>query len=240
MPVYSTGSGSSSGGALGWACRPMTCGTALPDFPPGPPDGQLGHVERVEDQLDLPADQERVNRVLVALEADGGGLADQPDRAPAERLAQHRWRPAAAAGPAAAYRWPAGLPGLGMGPLVVDLADPVIEQVVELVQAGDRVPGRVGRPPVTSTRNCCWMVSNTLSILPRPIGRPGWLWVSLMPSTAQVRASEASAKQEPLSVYKTEGTPWRGDRGAQHAGEPDRVRAADELVPGQEPDCDHR
>jgi hypothetical protein len=28
-------------------------------------------------------------------------------------------------------------------PLVVDLADPVIQQVVQLVQAGDRVPGRV-------------------------------------------------------------------------------------------------
>ncbi len=53
------------------------------------------------------------------------------------------------------------------------------------------------------------MVSNTRSILPLPIGRPGWLWTSLMPSTAQVRASEASAKQDPLSVYSRAGMPWR-------------------------------
>src|SRR5216683_7428537 len=34
MPVRAAGAGSSSGGALGWACRPMTCGTAVPALRP--------------------------------------------------------------------------------------------------------------------------------------------------------------------------------------------------------------
>ena len=39
-----------------------------------------------------------------------------------------------------------GLPGLGAHPLVVDLAHPVVRQLVQLVQAGDLVAGRVAVP----------------------------------------------------------------------------------------------
>ena len=55
-----------------------------------PVHGQLGHVERVEDALDLPPGQERVDGVDVPLDGDRAGLADLPDHAPAERLLQQR------------------------------------------------------------------------------------------------------------------------------------------------------
>src|SRR5271165_3007558 len=45
-----------------------------------PVHSQLGQVERVEDQLHLPAGQERVDGVHVSLQGHGGGVADQPDR----------------------------------------------------------------------------------------------------------------------------------------------------------------
>ena len=62
-------------------------GADLPARPSTPP---VPSCRRVEDELDLPADQKRVDRVGVALELDGRGLADQPDCAPGERLPQRR------------------------------------------------------------------------------------------------------------------------------------------------------
>jgi hypothetical protein len=55
-----------------------------------PADLDVGEVERVEDQLDPPPDQGGVDLVVVAVQADGGGLGDGAPFRPQERLAQLR------------------------------------------------------------------------------------------------------------------------------------------------------
>ena len=71
------------------------------------PHFDAGQIERVEDELDDPADQERVDLVGVAEQADLGGLADLPVHRPQERLGQlrrgglRRTAPRPATGPAA-------------------------------------------------------------------------------------------------------------------------------------------
>jgi hypothetical protein len=95
--------------------------------------GQAGEVFGVVAQLDPVAAQRGVDLVVVAGQADGGGLGDHADHRPAKRLAQeHR---------VGGARWPAGLPpgdrglaGLGVDPGVAHLLGPRVEAVVELVQ----------------------------------------------------------------------------------------------------------
>src|ERR1019366_9480676 len=122
---------------------------------------------------------------------------DQPDRAPGKRLGQQRGirRGSRNGCLVAGLR---RLPGLGVRPLVVDLADPAIEQVVEFLQAGDPVPGPVVRDAGDLDQELLLDGLEHPLDLP-PACRPGWLWTSLMPSTAHGLCSEAPAKQEPLS-----------------------------------------
>jgi len=56
-------------------------------------------------------------------------------------------------------------------------------------------------PSPISTRNSCRTRPKNLSIFPRPWGRPGALWVILMPSLAAARFSAASTKALPLSTF---------------------------------------
>ena len=64
----------------------------------------------------------------------------------------------------------ATLSGLGVHPLVAGLAHPVVQQLVNLVPAGDLVAGRVAVPG-DPTRNWRQIVSNILSALPLPGAR---------------------------------------------------------------------
>ena len=58
----------------------------------------LGEVERVEDQLDVPSDEGGIDLVAVGVEADGRGFGDEPGLCPQERFTdrlgcgQHRRR----------------------------------------------------------------------------------------------------------------------------------------------------
>ena len=54
-------------------------------------------------------------------------------------------------------------------------------------------------PSPISMRNSCRTIPKKRSILPLPCGRPGALWVILMPSRAAARFSAASTNAEPLS-----------------------------------------
>ena len=106
-----------------------------------------GQVLGVEAQLDAPADQGGVNRVVVTVEAHRGGAGHLALGRPAERLGQAGrvggpWRPAGGE---------AGLGGharAGVGPAVGDLVDPGPEAVVELVQALDADVGGLGHEPL--------------------------------------------------------------------------------------------
>ena len=117
-------------------------GDALPGPAALPVDVDLAHVGRVEDQLDLPAGEERVHGVDVSLQGNGGRLADQPDLAPGEREPQS---PLVREGlrPGRVPPGPGGFPGPGVDPGVVDSADPGLEQPVELLQGRDLAAGRV-------------------------------------------------------------------------------------------------
>ena len=70
-------------------------------------------------------------------------------------------------------------------------------------------------PSPISTRNSSRTSRKNLSIFPRPCGRPGALWVILIPSRAAARFSAASTKAEPLSTYiRRRGRRWRPAPGA--------------------------
>ena len=93
-------------------------------------------VGRVVAQLDAPAYQCRVDRVLVGLQRHGGGLGDPPGAHPQERLPQ----PVGARGARRVAGLEAlgrGLARLGVGTPVGDLFGPRLEAVVELGQALD-------------------------------------------------------------------------------------------------------
>ena len=90
MPVVGLGgSAGTSGLALGWEWRVIWNGSA--DARVGPVEAahvEDGQVERVEDELDLPAGQPGVDLVTVAVQRDEGGFGDGAVLGPAERLGQ--------------------------------------------------------------------------------------------------------------------------------------------------------
>jgi hypothetical protein len=55
-------------------------------------------------------------------------------------------------------------------------------------------------PAAISTTNSLLTVRKNLSIFPRPCGRRGVEWTSLMPSFAQARSSQVSTNADPLST----------------------------------------
>ena len=237
MPVSSAGAGSSSsGGALGWACQADDLRDRPADLAALPVDGQLRHVERVEHALHLPARQERVDGVHVALDGDGGRLADLPDHAPGERLPQQRrvrQRRLAAGGQPGGRR----LAGLGVRPGVVLRAQPRGEQPVELLQAGGRVPGRAPAVGVAGDLDQELLLDHAEHAfdLP-PAHRAGRRGVRQLHAEHRARPLQRRVdERRPVIAVQNGRDAVGGDRGAEHAGEPDRVGAADEPGPGQEP-----
>src|SRR5437868_14870247 len=100
------------------------------------PDEQHGQVEWVEDELDAPAGERRVDLVLVSVQGDQGRLGDGPPFGPAERLSQvpvGGERDRAAGFPPGQWR----LPGLRVLPDVVDRLGPGGEQLVQPGQVRD-------------------------------------------------------------------------------------------------------
>ena len=95
--------------------------------------GQAGEVFGVVAQLDPVADQGRVDLVVVAGQADGGGLGDHADHRPAERLA-HEHRVGGVGWPAGQEPGQGGLAGLGVDAGVEHGLCPGGEAVVELVE----------------------------------------------------------------------------------------------------------
>src|SRR5205814_4932096 len=78
-------------------------------------------------------------------------------------------------------------------------------------------------------------VRKNRSIFPRPCGRPGVEWTSLMPNFAQARSSHESTKALPLSTYTYSGTPPRGQRRAQRGSQPHSVFGEAPPVPDHGP-----
>ena len=101
-------------------------------------DLDLGQLQRVEDQLHPPAGQPGVDLVGVAVHLDRPGPRDDPALGPAERLAQQalvgQLRRAGREEPLKRR-----LPGLRMHSPVIDLLDPRLEGLVELLKARRRV-----------------------------------------------------------------------------------------------------
>ena len=122
-----------------------------------------------------------------------------------------------------------------MHPMVADLADPVVEQVVELVQAGDRVPGRVISAGGHFDQE---LLLDSLEYFfdLATAGRFPWLTVGQLDAQHRAGARQRGVGEAAAVVGIQDGRRAVALHGRpQHAGEPDRVRAADELVPGQEP-----
>ena len=127
----------SSGRALGWECRVMWCGVAVPASLPPRPHRQHGQVERVEDQLHAPAGPapgrpgtgSRAGRPVAVLET----VRHSDQRNASARSASGGARERAAGFPPGQRR----LPGLGMLPDVVDRLGPGGEQLVQLRQVRD-------------------------------------------------------------------------------------------------------
>ena len=138
MPVARGASspGRGSGRALGWACRVMWCGVAVPaSCPPDRTDSTVRSNGSKTSSTRRPA-RRRVDLVAVAVHGHGRGLGDGPPFGPAERLGQVR---GGGDGERAAG-FPPGqrrLPGLGMRPGVVDRLGPRGEQPVQLRQVRD-------------------------------------------------------------------------------------------------------
>ena len=97
-------------------------------------DGE--HVERVEQQIDVGAGEQRIDLVGVAMQRDRGDLGDFAALRPQERLAQQP-------GPGESGGRPGGepfdrcLPGLGVDSPVIHLLDPGGEQPVEFIEPAD-------------------------------------------------------------------------------------------------------
>ena len=89
--------------------------------------------------------------------------------------------------------------------------------------------------PVISTRNCSRTVRNSRSIFPRPCGRPGVEWVSLMPSTAQAAQQPRIDERGAVIDVDPVGDAVAGQGGPQRGGEADGVLGVAEPVPGDQP-----
>ena len=100
------------------------------------------------------------------------------------------------------------LPGLGMHPLVVDLADPVVEQVVQLLQAGDLVPGRVISAAGDLDQELLLDSLEHLFDL-APAGRLAGLTVHQLDAQHRAGARQRGVGEAspPWSVYKMAGAP---------------------------------
>src|SRR2546421_32294 len=124
-----------------------------------------------------------------------------------------------------------------MRPGVVDRAQPRGEQAVELFQAGDRVPGRAPAVRVAGDLGQELLLDhpeNAFYFSP-PHRAPG---LAAGQPDAEYRAGPLQRridKRRPVVAVQTGRDAAGGDRGAEHAGEPDGVGAADEPGPGQEP-----
>ena len=157
-----------------------------------PADLDGGQVEGVEHALDAAAGQRRVGLIGPAEQLDRGGLGDEPPLSPQERLAQllRRRGGERRAGQPPLDRRLAGLP---VRPGVVDRLVPGGEQLVQLGQVRD------GRAVADLDQELLPHDSEKSFDLPPALGRPGALWVILMPSRAAARVSAASTKADPLS-----------------------------------------
>ena len=149
--VVDAGRGSGRGGLLGAGLGVGVAADEVRDRLPGgaalPAHLDAGQVERVEDQLDLASGQGGIDLVGVAVQRDGGGLADGAPLAPQERLVQLGgvWQRRRIAGPALGPPLERGLPGLGVDAGVVDGFRPRGEQPVQLGDAGHLPPSGLGR-----------------------------------------------------------------------------------------------
>ena len=234
MPVRAAGAGSSSGGALGWACQADDLRDGPADLAALPVHGELGQVERVEDALHLPAGEKRVHGIHVALDGNGGGLADLPDHAPAERLLQQR-RVRQRQRPGRGEPGLRGLPGLAVDAGVVDGAQPRAEQAVQFLQVLDLVAGRAGVVAGDLGQELL-LDSLERAFDLAPAHRASRLTVDQLGAQHRARPGQGRiGKTRAVVRIKGARDAVRGDRGAQYGGEPDRVRAADEPGAGQEP-----
>ena len=89
MPVVG-GAGAASGRAMGWVWRPMTRRDAVAHRPALVADLDRWSGRRVEDALDVAADEGGVDLEGVAVQADGRRLGDGALLGPQERLVQLR------------------------------------------------------------------------------------------------------------------------------------------------------
>jgi hypothetical protein len=118
---------------------------------------------------------------------------------------------------------------------VVDGADPPVQQVGQLFQRADRVAGRVLLIAGDLDQELLLDSVQDALGLP-PAHRAAWLAVGQL--DARHRACPGQrfiGKARAVVGIQGSRDAVAGDRGAQHGGEPDRVGAADELVPRQEP-----
>ena len=143
MPVRAAGAGSSSGGALGWACRPMTCGTALPTLRPC--QYTVSSVMSNGSKTHSTFRPARNGSTEYTLPSTATVAVLRTCRITLQQNASFSSAGSGSAGaPAAARRACGACPVSVCDAGVVDGAQPRAEQAVQLLQVLDRVAGRVG------------------------------------------------------------------------------------------------
>ena len=104
MPVGFGGAAGGFGSGLGVGVAADVVRDRQPHRRAGEPDLDAGQVERVEHQLDFPADQRRVDLVAVAVQRHRRGLGHAAVLLPQERLGQRRPGSGSGTGPPAVQR----------------------------------------------------------------------------------------------------------------------------------------
>ena len=220
MPVARGASspGSGSGRALGWACRVMWCGVAVPaSRPPDRTDRTVRSNGSKTSSTRRPA-RPGVDLVAVAVHGHGRGLGDGPPLGPAERVGQVRGRRGRGNGPPASHRASGGCPVSECSRAMVDRLGPGGEQPVQLRQVrepGGAVLGQLGQELAADG------AEEPLDLAPAL--RPSRLAVD------QLDAEPGAGPQQPrvderAAVVNVDvlGDAAGGQRRAQRGGQPDR------------------
>ena len=118
---------------------------------------------------------------------------------------------------------------------MIDRADPPVQQVVQLLQARHRVPGRMSVVAGDLDQELL-LDSLERAFYFSPAHRAARRAVGQLDAQHRARPGQRLiGKTRAVVGIQDLRDAVPGDRGAQHAGEPDRVGAADELAAGQEP-----